>query len=238
MAKNNLQNTLSEINGLISTLLIGKFVRSYNSPIRIDSTAGTLIGWPSMKSVSPLEEIGPFASLSGYIDIISKNFYHIMLFDGSVLQMNYTYSGTEIVSHRLCYIPCPIILDIPPEEDLDIRSIVESSLISYLDHSTSSAASPAREADFHSRPPIRFDYDPRAAKHKHPASHVHIGWDNCRIAAKGPLSPSLFVKFILENFYDHKEQTQEMLNINGEVLLDTMDPLERGSLHFHLQQVT
>lgn len=188
-----------------------------------------------MKSLSALEDIGPFASLSGYMDIISKNFYHIMLFDGSILQLNYTYSGSQIISHRLCYIPCPIILDIPLEEELDIQSIVESSLMSYLDRSTSAVPSYYKESDFHSRPPIRFDYDPRAAKPKHPSSHVHIGWDNCRIAAKGPLSPSLFIKFILENFYDHKQQTQAMLNINGQTLSDTIDPVEKKSLHFHLQ---
>ena len=39
--------------------------------------------------------------------------------------------------------------------------------------------------------------------HSHPHSHVTLGqYTNCRIPAYGPISPLLFMQFILENFYN------------------------------------
>jgi len=53
--------------------------------------------------------------------------------------------------------------------------------------------------------PLRFDYNREdvASTHSHPYSHVTLGqYTNCRIPAYGPISPRLFMQFVLENFYN------------------------------------
>lgn len=53
--------------------------------------------------------------------------------------------------------------------------------------------------------PIRFDYcaDDIKSTHKHPRSHISLGeYKNCRIPAYGPISPTVFMDFILESFYN------------------------------------
>jgi len=54
--------------------------------------------------------------------------------------------------------------------------------------------------------PIRFDFDMRpgiAIDIDHPRSHLTIGqYKNCRIAVSAPVTPGVFVGFILRSFYN------------------------------------
>ena len=51
--------------------------------------------------------------------------------------------------------------------------------------------------------PIRFDYDKENAKEiVHPETHLTLGqYKNCRIPVIAPIVPSVFMRFIFENFY-------------------------------------
>ena len=54
--------------------------------------------------------------------------------------------------------------------------------------------------------PIRFDFDADDKRHvdlSHPKSHLTLGqYQNCRIPVSAPITPIVFVKFILRNFYN------------------------------------
>jgi hypothetical protein len=52
--------------------------------------------------------------------------------------------------------------------------------------------------------PVRFDFDREAfVDYDHPMSHLTLGqYKNCRIPVTGPLSPFVFMNFILRAFYN------------------------------------
>ena len=51
---------------------------------------------------------------------------------------------------------------------------------------------------------LQFDYDPKSSiKIEHPSSHLTIGqYKNCRIPVSLPITPNIFIDFILRNFYN------------------------------------
>lgn len=51
------------------------------------------------------------------------------------------------------------------------------------------------------RSPMRFDYDPGAAGVDHPAGHLHVSHQQCRIPVFGPVSLGHFVRFVFRHFY-------------------------------------
>ena len=110
------------------------------------------------------------------------------MLDGALIQLQYTIVGGRVEKHRLAFFPSPDLSEYQnsPEiyetdeiyADVVMRNIVSS--------------------------PIRFDFD-RAAfvDDIHPMSHMTIGqYKNCRIPVGGPLSPYLFIHFILKAFYN------------------------------------
>jgi hypothetical protein len=52
--------------------------------------------------------------------------------------------------------------------------------------------------------PIRFDFNREKAREDHPASHVHMLRNECRIPVFAPLSIGHFVKFVFRQFYPEK----------------------------------
>ena len=52
--------------------------------------------------------------------------------------------------------------------------------------------------------PIRFDFDlSNFIEIEHPRTHLTLGqYKNCRIPVSEPLTPELFINFILRNFYN------------------------------------
>ncbi|MDM8548030.1 DUF2290 domain-containing protein [Candidatus Venteria ishoeyi] len=117
----------------------------------------------------------------------TKN-YNIKMIDGALIQLLYKYKNKELISHRLAFFPSPNLESFQNEPELYendelYTDILAKNIVTF---------------------PIRFDYDPKNFKElEHPRTHVTFGqYKNCRIPVSNPLTPELFINFILRNFYN------------------------------------
>jgi hypothetical protein len=94
--------------------------------------------------------------------------------------------GSDIVAHRLAYIPCPFIVD---TEFLEEGDPIDEVVGMYVELS-----------DVALRSPIRFDYDLLAAKENHPTAHLTLNSADCRIACVAPMHVLRFVDFTFRHF--------------------------------------
>jgi hypothetical protein len=125
-----------------------------------------------------------------YLEWAKAGQYSAALPDGALLQLTYELRNSEIVGHRLAYVPCPVLMDDPSLLlEWPIGEVVEM----YLD---------APRADVIAlKSMVRFDFDPSAARHGHPAAHLTINHPNCRIACVAPMHPYRFIEFVYRHFY-------------------------------------
>jgi len=112
------------------------------------------------------------------------------MLDGAIVQLLYDFVGDELVGHRLSYFPSPSLEPYQNEpelyEDDEIYAdILKKNVVPF---------------------PLRFDYSSEDAKHidvQHPKSHLTLGqYQNCRIPVFAPITPIVFIKFLLRNFYN------------------------------------
>jgi hypothetical protein len=128
--------------------------------------------------------------------------FNVRMMDGALIQMFYTFRARELVSHRLAYFPSPSLeaYQNEPEiyeEDHIYADILAKNVVAF---------------------PIRFDFDSDDELFRpvaHPKSHLTLGqYKNCRIPVSAPLTPIVFVKFILRNLYATATTKAGELQIN------------------------
>jgi hypothetical protein len=116
--------------------------------------------------------------------------FNFRMLDGALVQLLYDFEGDELQSHRLSYFPSPTLEPFQNEpelyEDDEIYAdILKKNVVPF---------------------PIRFDYSSDSARHvdvHHPMSHLTLGqYQNCRIPVCSPVTPIVFVRFLLRNFYN------------------------------------
>lgn len=157
-----------------------------------------------------------------YLAIDAAGAYNVKLLDGALLQMSYAFDHTVVAKHRLAFFPSPDLEeyqnnpDIYSEDEL-YADIVEKGVVSF---------------------PIRFDYDSTPPS-GHPRSHLTLGqYRNCRIPVTAPLTPFVFVAFILRNFYNTAfDRISDRLAIDGNHFGDVITPQERAIPHLRLREV-
>ena len=117
----------------------------------------------------------------------TKN-YNIKMIDGALIQFLYDYQHGKLISHRLAFFPSPSLESFQNEPELYendelYADILAKNIVTF---------------------PIRFDFNPKNFKElDHPRTHVTFGqYKNCRIPVSNPLTPELFINFILRNFYN------------------------------------
>jgi hypothetical protein len=124
-----------------------------------------------------------------YAEIRAAKSYNVRLLDGGLLLLQYTFHGESVFSHRLAYWASPTLEAFQNEPDLYetdelYLDFLEPSIVPF---------------------PIRFDFnqdEPANLPVIHPRCHMTLGqYLNCRIPVCSPLTPSVFVDFILRNFY-------------------------------------
>jgi hypothetical protein len=112
------------------------------------------------------------------------------MLDGGLIQLLYRFCDGELVGHRLAYFPSPDFESFQNEPELYLEDkiyadIMQKSVVAF---------------------PMRFDFDSSVEKHidiRHPKSHLTLGqYQNCRIPVLAPLSPVIFVRFLLQHFYN------------------------------------
>ena len=130
-----------------------------------------------------------FGTMQEYLEVLRSQRYSVVMFDGGILQFEYVLKPGEITWHRLCFYPCPVDYVRDERDERQFAEIVEE-----LDRN-------ALWTDVRLRGPMRFDYHPKSVMDTHPASHLHMVNENCRIPVRSAVPPHVFVEFVFSNFY-------------------------------------
>ncbi len=150
--------------------------------------------------------------------------YNFMLIDGSLLQLQYKFDNRgNLVEHILNFMPNPSLEKFQdnPEEFEELyygnelfTNILEKKTIIF---------------------PIRFDFSQTHNNVIHPKIHATLGnYKDCRIPMAKPISPKMFVSFVLRNFYNFKfiELNIEQLLVSNLSFVQNITNAEQKLLHF------
>lgn len=172
---------LKQIKDITSKLTLVGISDAFNFPCEKDGNIG-ITGKPDL-SIS-LKNI-PY--IDAYNSLNKTKSYNLKMIDGALIQMIYSFDNSDLTKHRLAFFPSPTL-----DEFQNNTEVYELDEI-YADMIDRNVVTV----------PIRFDYDPKNFIVKeHPKSHLTIGqYKNCRIPISSPLSPNMFMDFILRNFY-------------------------------------
>lgn len=213
MMNKHVENTKEQIQNT-SQLLFSCGLARVTKDVIFESSQGIeMLTWDN--HISGRHNAGKsFTMLNQYVSIYETGAYHCVLFDGSIVRVQFKFQKNILLQESLLYWPAPIII---PEEEIDELGIREAINLYFSDIKVSSK-------NFIMRSPFRFDYDPSNNSERHPATHVHIQHANCRIGAKRPICFNTFIKFIFSNFYPDINPKMlhdlEKLNYSGYQILD------------------
>lgn len=129
----------------------------------------------------------PYSEIYSALDN-GKN-YNIKMIDGALIQLMYNFDSRNVlVKYRLGFFPSPTLEEFQNNQELYEDDEIYADVI---DRNVVSV-------------PIRFDYDPtNSIDLEHPKSHLTVGqYKNCRIPVSSPITPDVFMEFILRNFYN------------------------------------
>ncbi len=181
------------------------------------------VSWSGQVSGGVGTRTGP--SLGDYTDLIRRRQYTLLLSDYSFLQLSFVVDQASILSHRLIYYPCPLSVDRDEDGDIPILDLIdlleEGEIVARLRQET----------------PLRFEFDPSAATEDHPASHLHMSRNCCRIPVYAPLTLGRFLRFVFKYFYPDAWNTHKFLREwNCEAIAPTISDQQRGELHVMCSQ--
>ena len=123
-----------------------------------------------------------------YSILDKDNNYNIKMIDGALIQLMYLFEDNELKKYRLAFFPSPNLEEFQNNSEIYETDEIYADIIARNIITT----------------PIRFDYDPESyVSIDHPKSHLTIGqYKNCRIPVSAPITPNIFMNFILRNFYN------------------------------------
>ena len=181
----------SEIKGLI-LFMVGKgLVINQRGPKRISSEGGLI-----KITFSGAEHLAAVSRNSSYEDVyqesVQRGVYSIIMFGGTLVQIQYEFKNRQLQRHRLAFLPNPIPDLLAP----DTQEFAEE------DDYTGKTAIVWPSA------PLRFDFDLDShVDVLHPQSHLTLGnAKGCRIPVTHPLTPHSFIDFLLRNFFDSEQE--------------------------------
>lgn len=172
-------------------------------------------------------ETGPLAqtrkvtenSANYYLELIRQSKFSWMLFDASLVQIWYRVRKDRVVGHRFCYIPAPFEIDLRQSSGAaDLVDIIEGG----------SSSNPLEQAR---RTILRFECDPAAQAPFHPAAHLHLNSNDCRIPMRSAITAREFVHFLLRFFYSaHFDAKLVEANFEGS---SSLSDYEQQSFHLN-----
>ena len=158
-----------------------------------------------------------------YNELLKTQAYNLKMIDGALIQLMYKFQKDSLQSHRLAFFPSPYLEKFQNnpkiyEEDCIYADIIKKNIVPF---------------------PIRFDFDCRknvVKDREHPQSHLTLGqYNNCRIPVSAPLTPSIFIDFILRNFYNTAfKQYSNRINKFNNYFTDTISTTEKALTHIQL----
>lgn len=184
------QRTVIQINSTLDRLLEKSLCITYNTvPPIIDTQHRCQITWNG--HVSERANSGKsFIKLIQYHHILKTNSYHCLLFDGSLIRVNFEFEDDFLLSQNLLWWPAPYDYGDMLQEGFSPVDVLEDF---YGDQNW--------HQNIRMRSPIRIDFDSTNNRKEHPHSHLHIENDETRINTASPICFNKFVDFIFRNFY-------------------------------------
>ena len=177
------------------------------------------IGWQGQKRTGLLFKDVPYREI--YDTIAKDRNFNFVFFDGSIVQILYRFSRNNLISHRLAYYPCPDSGEFFSTVFQD-GGYESTEMIDYL---------PKNELML----PLRFDFRFSNENEAHSLTHIHLcNYQNCRIPVSSPITPSLFLDFVLRNFYPALfKDFHSTLNLKfNKIFKETITKTESNILHF------
>lgn len=176
----------AEIDRLTLTLLEKALAVDSNRAVRLGGGGREWVTWASPQDQEP--PLYASASVEEYVRLLRHRQYSVLLRDFAMLQLWLEFERGAPSKHRFCFFPCPVIVD---------DAVEELGIADYIDALTTEELMRRTVLDG----PIRLDFDRSAAGVGHPAAHLTIARNCCRVPLFGPLSIGHFVRFIFSNFY-------------------------------------
>jgi hypothetical protein len=181
------KSIIQEINDITAKLIRLGLTDQQNYPSCIKTGENQFqIGPSNGKDLAVVLKNVDYADIYNVLDQ-DKNFILKML-DGALVQFMYRYEDSVITYHRLAFFPSPFLEHFQNEPEIYETDEIYADII-------------ARNI---LPVPIRFDYDPvNHTEIDHPQAHLTLGqFKNCRIPVCSPITPSVFMLFILRSFYN------------------------------------
>jgi len=158
-----------------------------------------------------------------YDELLRTQAYNMKMIDGALIQLMYKFKKSSLQRHRLAFFPSPYLEEFQNnpeiyEEDNIYADIIKKNIVPF---------------------PLRFDFDCReevVRDMEHPQSHLTLGqYQNCRIPVSAPLTPSVFIDFVLRSFYNtaFKQYSNKINRFRG-FFVDTIATSERELSHVQL----
>jgi hypothetical protein len=176
-----------EISEITTFLVEQGFADDQNWPVMTISGNISSVSFPNPQHALMLRNV-PYRDL--YRSQREAKSFNVLMLDGAIIQIDYEFTGESINRCRLAFLPSP-----------DLEAFQNDPELYEIDHMYADVISRQIVAV-----PIRFEFDDRSGVSEninHPKSHVTLGqYKNCRIAAAAPLTPGIFMGFILRSFYN------------------------------------
>ncbi len=210
--------TASRITGILRYLAQCGISRAYQLPVRRSDGRVTTISFPGEERISNALKNLNYREL--YRDFLQHQAYTAVMLDNAIVQIMYRYRGSELSGHRLAFFAAPEL-----EEFQNVPEWYwhDEPFIDVM----AAATAPTL---------FRFDYNADEEHHRsvvHPKSHLTIGrYGRCRIPVVAPLSPYMFMDFVLRNFYDTtKKSYSSSLPRSRSHFNESIDANERRVMH-------
>lgn len=213
------EEVLKEIRDLTAELIAAGISVDQNFPsLRQIGNGDTLVGLSQLEDLSITLKNIPYAE--AYTVLRENRSYNIRLIDGGMIQMLFTFRADDLIKQRLAFFPSPDLLEY--QNNSEIYDLDEL----YADVTSRNVVTV----------PVRFDFDPQNfTAGTHPKSHLTIGqYKNCRIPVSAPLTPFLFMEFILQSFYNTPAQSiSDKIVAIVPRFTRTIDPVEIGRVYIN-----
>lgn len=188
----------NDVEQLITVLFEERMALDGNTVLLLETSKEAIITWSNETTLSDLFDIE--STWDEYLETMKRRWYSVVLWDGAYLQCSYTFDGTRLIKHRLCYFPCPIRFSEAEASRLTIEEMMHL----------------LEDRELRDRlrleSPLRFDFDMEAGTENHPPVHLTISRKCCRIPVSYPLSLGHFIRFVFGYFYPEKYGSCDKLN--------------------------
>ena len=180
---------LNQVNRLTADLIRVSLCDKHQFPLIKRFPGGIAeVTFPNSGNLSIVLKNIPYKIL--YEELVKAKDYNFMLADGALIQMMYTFDKDGVRKHRLAFFPSPDLETFQNDPEIYLTDVLYAEVVA------------KNIVPF----PIRFDYDKDELAVKlihHPYSHLTLGqYKNCRIPVTSPLTPHMFIGFVLRSFYN------------------------------------